>query len=382
MPGVTVPPPSNGQPFALWESKGRWMAFLHDLPISDLIAHYGYLAIFVIITLESAGLPLPGETVLLTSAAYAGSTGNINIAVVVAIAAIAAILGDNAGYWIGRRWGLPLLLRKGHLIGLDHGRLKLGQYLFRRHGGKIVFFGRFTAMLRAYAAVLAGVNKLDARRFFAFNALGGVAWASIMGFGAYLCGRSIENVMGPVGLGLLAFVVLGAVALWLFMRRHEARLMVAAEAAIPGPLAEGFDEDVPLSRTEQARTRAEVSDPSSSRVADRQSQIEARLAHREADHARVSASTTVPRQSVPMPWWFGMPVLLLAAAAFMTFASWADGVTGGLYGRLVGRISVLGVLLLLSVFAILLFIVRRRLSDPQPPTDAEGESVMSVTPTI
>ena len=135
------------------------MAFLHNLPIADLIAHYGYFAIFIIITLESAGLPLPGETVLLTSAAYAGSTGNINIAVVVAIAATAAILGDNAGYWVGRRWGLPLLLRKGHLIGLDHGRLKLGQYLFRQHGGKIVFFGRFTAMLRAYAALLAGVNR-------------------------------------------------------------------------------------------------------------------------------------------------------------------------------------------------------------------------------
>lgn len=224
------------------------MSFLHDLPIADLIAHYGYLAIFVIITLESAGLPLPGETVLLTSAAYAGSTGNINIAIVVAIAATAAILGDNAGYWVGRRWGLPLLLRKGHLIGLDHGRLKLGQYLFRRHGGKIVFFGRFTAMLRAYAAVLAGVNKLDARRFMAFNALGGVAWASIMGFGAYLCGRSIENVMGPVGLGLLAFVLLGAVALWLFMRRHEARLMVAAEAEIPGPLGGSVRRRPSLSR--------------------------------------------------------------------------------------------------------------------------------------
>ena len=100
-------------------------------------------------------------------------------------------------------------------------------------------------MLRAYAAVLAGVNKLDARRFMAFNALGGVAWASIMGFGAYLCGRSIENVMGPVGLGLLAFVLLGAVALWLFMRRHEARLMVAAEAAIPGPLTDGLGADLP-----------------------------------------------------------------------------------------------------------------------------------------
>ncbi len=132
------------------------MSFLQGLPIGDLIAHYGYLAIFVIITLESAGLPLPGETILLTSAIYAGSTGGLNIVLVVAAAATAAIIGDNLGYWVGRRWGMPLLIRYGHLIALDHGRLKLGQYLFREHGGKIVFFGRFTAMLRAYAAVLAG----------------------------------------------------------------------------------------------------------------------------------------------------------------------------------------------------------------------------------
>ncbi len=133
---------------------------------------------------------------------------------------------------------MPLLLRHGHLIALDHGRLKLGQYLFREHGGKIVFFGRFTAMLRAYAAVLAGVNRLDARRFMLFNGLGGFAWAGIMGFGAYACGRSIEHIVGPVGLALLAFVIFGGLALWLFMKRHEERLLVKAEAAIPGPLTD------------------------------------------------------------------------------------------------------------------------------------------------
>ena len=212
------------------------MSFLQGLPISDLIAHYGYLAIFVVIALESAGVPLPGETILISAAVYAGSTGGLNIVLVVAAAAAAAILGDNLGYWVGRRWGMPLLIRHGHLIALDHGRLKLGQYLFREHGGKIVFFGRFTAMLRAYAAVLAGVNKLDARRFMVFNGLGGVAWASIMGFGAYWCGRSIEHIVGPVGLALLAFVIFGGLALWLFMKRHEERLLVKAEAAIPGPL--------------------------------------------------------------------------------------------------------------------------------------------------
>jgi len=338
------------------------MSFLHDLPIADLIAHYGYIAIFVIITLESAGLPLPGETVLLTAAAYAGSTGNINIALVVAIAATAAILGDNAGYWVGRRWGLPLLLRKGHLIGLDHGRLKLGQYLFRRHGGKIVFFGRFTAMLRAYAAVLAGVNKLDARRFMAFNALGGVAWASIMGFGAYLCGRSIENVMGPVGLGLLAFVLLGAVALWLFMRRHEARLMVAAEEAIPGPLTEGLEADLPT--------------PQGAAQVDFERQVEALLAKSGTGQTIGRAQTGTParRPAEALPLWFKILAILLASAASMTLASWYYGITGGLYGRVVGHVSIVGMLLILLVTAVLLTLIGRRLRYPGPSAAAAEET--------
>jgi membrane protein DedA with SNARE-associated domain len=213
------------------------MSFLHDLPVADLISQYGYWTIFLVITLESAGVPLPGETALISAAVYAGSTGQLRIGLVVVAAATAAIIGDNLGYWVGRRWGMPLLLKHGKAIALDHRRLKLGQYLFRRHGGKIVFFGRFTAMLRAYAALLAGVNQFDARRFFLFNAAGGLAWASLMGFGAYLCGRSIEHVVGPIGLGLLAFVVFGGIALWLFVRRHEARLTLEAEEAIPGPLA-------------------------------------------------------------------------------------------------------------------------------------------------
>ncbi|TXM98235.1 DedA family protein [Methylobacterium sp. WL103] len=213
------------------------MSFLHELLIADLIASYGYVAIFVIITLESAGVPMPGETVLISSAVYAGTTGNLNIALIIAAAAAAAIIGDNLGYWVGRRWGMPLLLRYGRLIALDHGRLKLGQYLFREHGGKIVFFGRFTAMLRAYAALLAGVNRLDARRFMLFNGLGGLTWATAMGLGSYYCGRSIETIAGPVGLALLAVVIFGGLALWLFVRRHETRLLAEAERAIPGPLA-------------------------------------------------------------------------------------------------------------------------------------------------
>ena len=347
------------------------MSFLHDLPIADLIAHYGYIAIFVIITLESAGLPLPGETVLLTSAAYAGSTGNINIAVVVAIAAAAAVLGDNAGYWVGRRWGLPLLLRKGHLIGLDHGRLKLGQYLFRQHGGKIVFFGRFTAMLRAYAAVLAGVNKLDARRFMAFNALGGVAWASIMGFGAYLCGRSIENVMGPVGLGLLACVLLGAVGLWLFMRRHEARLMIAAEAAIPGPLVGGPDHVAP--RAEPVPGSVAVTDGIPPSASDLLARVVGTLEAGTAAPARGAVSAAVRFETRTVPWWFKGIVVLVSAAVGMSVLSWHDGVTGGTFGRLIGQIGIVGVSLILCVPAAVVALIGWRLARQRPAILAEED---------
>ena len=174
---------------------------------------------------------------LISAAVYAGSTGNLNIGLVIAAAAGAAILGDNVGYWAGRRWGMPLLLRYGHLIALDHGRLKLGQYLFRQHGGKIVFFGRFTAMLRAYAAVLAGVN-----RWMRAASSPSTPWAASSGPPAWasaptIADAQIEHIVGPVGLTLLALVVFGGLALWLFVRRHEARLLNEAELAIPGPLA-------------------------------------------------------------------------------------------------------------------------------------------------
>lgn len=210
-------------------------AFLEQLP--DLVASYGLPAIFIIILLESAGLPLPGETMLLTGAVLAGSGNGLEIWAVIATAAVAAILGDNLGFWVGRRWGLRLLLRYGRYVHLDERKLKLGQYLFLRHGGKIVFFGRFVALLRTFAAVLAGANRYDVRSFLLWNALGGIVWASAMGGLGYAFGSQVENVLGPVGLGALAVVVILSVALWRFFKVHEARLSVEAEQALPGPLS-------------------------------------------------------------------------------------------------------------------------------------------------
>lgn len=214
------------------------MSFLATIPWAELIASYGYILVFTVVLLESAGIPSPGETVLIAAAVIAGTQSGLDIGAVIATAAAAAILGDNVGFWVGRRFGFPLLLKHGPRIGLSEPRLKLAQYLFWRHGAKIVFFGRFTPLLRAFAAVLAGANAYPPGRFLAYNAAGGLAWASVVGIGGYVVGRSIEHAIGPFGLAMLALLLVTTVLGWRFVRRHEARLSAEAELALPGPLSD------------------------------------------------------------------------------------------------------------------------------------------------
>ncbi len=199
------------------------------------VAHYGYLAVLVFVALESAGVPLPGETALVSAAIFA-EHGTLNIYLVIACAAAAAIAGDNAGYWVGRELGFPLVYRYGRALRIDEGRLKVGQYLFLRHGGKIVFFGRFVAVLRAFAAFLAGVNHLPWARFLFFNALGGVVWATIFGLGGFFLGRAFEHYARPVGFAALIAALIGVFVASRFVAHHEALLRAEAEAALPGPL--------------------------------------------------------------------------------------------------------------------------------------------------
>ena len=116
--------------------------------VTGIIAGYGYYAVFLVVMLESAGVPMPGETVLVSAAIYAGTTRGLDIRLVVVAAAVAAILGDNLGFWVGRRYGQDLLTRYGPRVGLDGRKQQLGRYLFKRYGGAIVFFGRFVAVLR------------------------------------------------------------------------------------------------------------------------------------------------------------------------------------------------------------------------------------------
>jgi membrane protein DedA with SNARE-associated domain len=211
------------------------IAALEHLP--DLVARFGYITIFVIILLESAGLPLPGETVLVAGAVLAGTHKGLEIYAVIATAAAAAILGDNIGYWVGRRWGLALLLRYGPMVRLDQRKLKLGQYLFLKHGGKIVFIGRFVALLRVFAALLAGANQYDVRKFMIWNASGGIFWAATVGAAGYVFGRQVEQILGPIGLVALALAALAGLTGWRFYKAHEERLIAEAETALPGPIA-------------------------------------------------------------------------------------------------------------------------------------------------
>src|SRR5262245_37516099 len=140
------------------------------------------------------GVPLPGEYAADADAVYAGTTHKLDIFGVIAAAAAGAVIGDNIGYEIGRWVGFPLLVRHGPRIGLDERRLKLGQYLFLRYGGMIVFFGRFVALLRTLAALLAGVNRMPWPRFFFFNAAGGLISSSIFGFGGCLLVFSVPHI--------------------------------------------------------------------------------------------------------------------------------------------------------------------------------------------
>ena len=241
----------------------RHMIHVATSDLLHLLNTYGYLAVLVFVAIESTGIPFPGETMLLVAAIYAGTTHRLSIALVIAAAASGAILGDNLGFWIGREGGYRLLRRYGRYIRLEERRLKLGQYLFMRHGGKVVFFGRFVAVLRAWAAFLAGTNRMPWPRFLFFNAAGGIVWATLYGLGGYLLGDNVHRLTGTIGTVALVLAVLIIIAFLVFLRRNEHRLEEEAERALPGPLSDyeqrGRDsQDEHRSRKEEVHRNTDV----------------------------------------------------------------------------------------------------------------------------
>jgi membrane protein DedA with SNARE-associated domain len=178
----------------------------------------------VIVMLESFGIPLPGETSLVLFGVLAAE-GHYSIAAVIAVTAAAAIVGDNLGYWlIGRKGGRALFERNRWLKRWADTAIPRVERLIRRHGGKVVFFGRFIALLRFTAAWVAGLGRMPWWRFLFWNATGGIAWATLVGLIAYYAGRAAADAIQRYGLYAGGAVVVALALGWLVLRRAEGRL--------------------------------------------------------------------------------------------------------------------------------------------------------------
>jgi membrane protein DedA with SNARE-associated domain len=198
--------------------------------VEHLVESFGLAVLFLLIGLESAGVPLPGETALVAAGVLA-SSGHFDILWVIVIASAAAIIGDNVGYWIGRLGGRRLLMRWKRLSRHAARVLPKAEDFFARHGGKTVFIGRFVALLRITSAWLAGISKMPWWRFLLWNAAGGIAWATLIGLVAYFVGKAAADAIGRYGLiGGAAVVVIAAVGFLLF--RVWKRRMLGAESEI------------------------------------------------------------------------------------------------------------------------------------------------------
>jgi len=190
--------------------------------MESLVQDYGLVLLFVLIAMESAGVPLPGETALITAGVLA-ARGDMDIVEVIVVAAAAAIIGDNVGYWVGRLGGRRLLERWEPLERHAGRVLPWSERFFKRHGAKTIFLGRFFAVLRVTAAWLAGISRMHWWRFFLWNAAGGICWAVLVGLVSYYLGRAAAEAINRYGLiagvAIVALVVLGALV-FRFIRRR------------------------------------------------------------------------------------------------------------------------------------------------------------------
>ena len=186
--------------------------------MSGFVHHYGLVALFLIIMLESSGVPLPGETALVTAGVYANA-GHLSIAAVIAVAAVAAIVGDNIGYWIGRTGGRSVIER----WSFASRSLPTTERFFDRHGPKTIFFARFFAGLRVTAAWIAGISRMHWMTFFFWNAAGGICWALLVGLVSYYLGRAAADAIAQYGLiggaVIVGLLVVGLVAFHFWRKR-------------------------------------------------------------------------------------------------------------------------------------------------------------------
>jgi membrane protein DedA with SNARE-associated domain len=190
--------------------------------VTHLIQDYGLFFLFGIICLESAGLWLPGETALIAAGVYA-SKGHLSIAGVIVVAAVAAIIGDNIGYWLGREGGRRLIVRYALLRRFADRVLPPAERFFERHGGKAVFLARFFGGVRVTGAWMAGLTRMSWWRFLFWNAAGGIVWAAAVGLIAFYAGKAAADAIARYGVyaaiagGIL--VVVAIAVLHVYRRR-------------------------------------------------------------------------------------------------------------------------------------------------------------------
>lgn len=191
----------------------------------------GYPAVTIFVMIESSGIPFPGETMLLLAAFYAGIDQHLQVSIVIACAALGAIVGDNIGYVVGRTGGRAIAQRFGRYVFLKQRHLDFAEKFFARHGNKTIFFGRFIAVLRAWAAFLAGVNHMRWRTFLFYNATGGIVWATFYGLLGFFAGRyfqsnfaqveALASTLGWAGAALVVIAVIAAVVIYRLRRRRH-----------------------------------------------------------------------------------------------------------------------------------------------------------------
>jgi membrane protein DedA with SNARE-associated domain len=192
--------------------------------VTHQLIQHGLILLFLAVAIESAGVPVPGETALIAAAVLARE-GHYSLFWVIVIAAVGAIVGDNAGYWLGRLGGRKLLDRWSITRRHAEKVLPPAERFFQKHGAKTVFFGRFVALLRVTSAWLAGISHMPWWRFLLWNAAGGIVWAAGIAILAYEAGKAVADAVERYGLYAVVVLLVVAVFGFFVMRRLRARML-------------------------------------------------------------------------------------------------------------------------------------------------------------
>jgi membrane protein DedA with SNARE-associated domain len=203
--------------------------------VTQLVSIYGVWLVAAFIALESVGVPLPAEATLMAAGFLAARKHGLDISSLLLMGILAAIFGEVVGFWIGRTFGFRLLSRYGAHVGLTETRLRIGQRLFVRYGGRFVFVARFLPILRNVAATLAGTSSMSPRHFYLVSGAAAIAWITCYGLGAYSFGEEFTNLASPAAiiLGLTSLLIVLAVPA--LVMRYEISLLAKTEHALPSP---------------------------------------------------------------------------------------------------------------------------------------------------